>query len=197
MSEILSLFTFIFLAALPGRTTFLLIVLAAGGHTRRIFIGAGLAFLIQCLISVVIGQFLVHVPQNDVEIVAGLLFIFFAGKFWLESKKAIDLTEAQHVHSIKTVFAVVFAAEFGDVSQLAIVTSASRASSKTMVFFIAVSALWIITAIALILGNKLRNFIKPNFLQRIASVIFLILGFYLFGKGSLGFFPLDFWTHFS
>lgn len=185
MLEVISIFTFIFLAALPGRTTFLLIVLAASGNAKRIFIGAALAFLIQCLFSVVIGEVLVFVPQSYVEIIAGLLFIYFSIQLWSESNKSHEVTVTPKVHSIKSIFVLVFAAEFGDVSQLAIVASTTRASSKTMVFFISVFALWIITGLALILGSKLGRFIKPAVLQKFASVLFFTLGLYLSFKGII------------
>ncbi len=187
MSEVLSIFIFIFLAAFPGRTTFLLILLAASGNTKRIFIGAALAFLIQCLISVVMGQFLAQVPQAYVEIVAGLLFIYFSRKFWIESRRNLDVVRINQDHSIKSVFILIFAAEFGDVSQLAIVASASRASSKMTVFLLAVSAMWLITAVALMLGQKLKDYLKPELLQRAASLLFLALGLYLLGKNFFQF----------
>jgi putative Ca2+/H+ antiporter (TMEM165/GDT1 family) len=188
VSEIITIFTFIFLAALPGRTTFLLLMLAASGNAKRIFIGAALAFLVQSFISILIGQALHLMPHSYVEIGAGVLFLYFSRHFWIESKKSLEVTNLNQIHSVKSVFVLIFMAEFGDVSQLAIATSASTSSSKTLVFFTAVGALWLLTALAVFVGSHMGRLFKPVLLQKLASLAFLVLGIYLCVKGGVSFF---------
>jgi putative Ca2+/H+ antiporter (TMEM165/GDT1 family) len=185
VAEFLSLFTFIFLAALPGRTTFILILLAANGSAARIFTGAALAFLLQSMISVLAGEALSYLPAAAVEIGAGILFLFFARKFWIEGEKPPEALNSRAAHSVRAVFALIFMGELGDVSQLAIAAAASRASSKGLVFLMAVAALWLITALALILGGRLGAVFRPKVLQRVASAAFLACGLYLCLRGAL------------
>ena len=88
---LLTSFIFIFLAAAPGRTTFILVLLASQGRLKDIFAGATAAFFLQCFISVILGEILALFPQYIVELLAGLLFIYFAYSFWQQSKKSIEL----------------------------------------------------------------------------------------------------------
>lgn len=176
---LLTSFIFIFLAAAPGRTTFVLVLFASQGRLKNIFIGAAAAFFIQSFISVLLGEILALFPQPVVELIAGILFVYFAYSFWKMSAKSIELLDSDRNISIKSVFLVVFMAEFGDVSQLAIAATAAKSSSKFSIFVLAVIALWIITGIALLVGHNLKQLFKPSLIQKAASVAFLIMGFVL------------------
>jgi Ca2+/H+ antiporter, TMEM165/GDT1 family len=162
-----------------------LIVLSASGKASRIFWGAALAFLLQAILSVLAGDLLKFVPKSFVEIGAGLLFLYFAGKFWKEAHMPIQTIDLNNSQSIKSVFAIIFMAELGDVSQLAIAASVPQASSKLLVFVVAVAALWLITALALILGRRAGHFINPKRMQKIASFAFCCIGGYLLYRGCL------------
>lgn len=178
--QLLTTFLFIFLAAAPGRTSFVLMMLASHGRLKSIFVGAAAAFLIQCMFSVLLGGLLVLLPQALVQLASALLFIFFAYSFWKQSEKSIDSKLVPREIGAKSVFLVIFMAEFGDVSQLAIATSAAKSSSKISVFILAVIALWIITGVALLVGHKLTQKIMPDLIQKIASLAFLSIGMFQF-----------------
>ena len=182
MAEIISLFSFIFLAALPGRTTFLLILLSTKGNRQKIFIGAALAFLVQALVSILMGEVFSFFPFKIIEALSGLLFIYFSWQYFLESKKDIHELDSNISNSVKSVFILVFMAELGDVSQLAIAAAANRASSKVLVFFVAIAVMWLITILALLFGKHIGYFLKQKFLQRAAAIIFFVLGIFLISK---------------
>jgi len=171
-------FIFIFLAALPGRTTFILVMLASNSKAKNVFFGAASAFLIQASLSVLLGQLLTLIPEAYVSFSAGILFLYFSWKFWVESRTKESGIENAKTQSIKSVFILIFMAEVGDVSQLAIATSASKTLSKLNVFLVSVCALWIITLLAIVVGRNLRRFINFGILQRIASFVFLAVGIY-------------------
>lgn len=182
MSEALKIFCFIFLAALPGKTTFLLIMLSGSTNTKKILIGAGSAFFIQSFISVAAGQFLEIIPQSYLEIATGLLFVYFAWQFWKESRKSIEVLTVTP-RTATSIFVIVFLAEFGDVSQVAIAAASVISSSVVLTFTVSVFALWTITVLALFVGHHLNRFTKPQLLQRIAAFIFMIIGIFITGKG--------------
>lgn len=175
----LTSFTFIFLAATPGRTTFLLILLASQERLKKVFVGAAAAFLIQSLISVLLGEILGFLPKVTIELLAGFMFLYFGHSFWKQSKTTETFNGYKKSLSIRSVFIMVFMAEFADVSQLAIATTAARSSSKLVVFVSAVSSLWLLTAVALIFGHTLKRFIKPHLIQKVASIAFLGIGLFL------------------
>ena len=154
-------------------------MLASQGRLKTIFLGAALAFLIQSLISVLLGEILVLLPQTLVHVATGLLFLFFSFSFWKQSLKSADLSLTLPEISAKSVFVIVFMAEFGDVSQLAIATTALNSTSKFAVFVLSVIAMWLITGIALLVGHNLKHVMNPSLIQKIASVLFLAFGSFL------------------
>ena len=76
-----------------------------------------------------------------------------------------------------TVFAAVFIAELGDKTQLAtMLFAADREVSKWTVFWGASSALIVATAIGIIAGTVLSEFINERYLNYIAGVGFILIG---------------------
>ena len=76
-----------------------------------------------------------------------------------------------------TVFAAVFIAELGDKTQLAtMLFAADREVSKWTVFWGASSALIVATAIGIIAGTVLSEFINERYLNYTAGVGFILIG---------------------
>jgi len=81
-------------------------------------------------------------------------------------------------------FAVVFMAELGDKTQLAVLGMASGGKSKLVVFAGASLALIAASGLAVLVGEGVSHVLRPVWLERFAGVIFLLLGvFYLYPKG--------------
>jgi putative Ca2+/H+ antiporter (TMEM165/GDT1 family) len=76
-----------------------------------------------------------------------------------------------------TIFAAVFVAELGDKTQLATMLFASdRAVNKLTVFAAASMALVVATAIGVLAGSLLSNYINQKTLSYIAGTGFMIIG---------------------
>jgi putative Ca2+/H+ antiporter (TMEM165/GDT1 family) len=76
-----------------------------------------------------------------------------------------------------TVFSAVFTAELGDKTQLAtMLFAADREVSKWTVFWGASSALVVATAIGVIAGTVLSEFINERYLNYIAGTGFILIG---------------------
>ena len=76
-----------------------------------------------------------------------------------------------------TVFATVFIAEIGDKTQLAtMLFAADKDVSKVTVFLAASVALILASAIGVLAGTVLSNYIEPKVLSYIAGVGFIIIG---------------------
>jgi len=185
MREALLSFFFIFLAALPGRTTFILILLAASVRPWRLLLGALPAFAIQCGLAVMAGQALKDLPQAYIRCAAGLLFIYFAKKFWLESQQKADLSKDRPKRSVSSIFLLFFMAELGDVSQLAVAARATQSDSPFGVLAGSVLAMSTIAVISTFAGRWLGSVAKPTSLQKMAALLFLLLGSYLLISGGI------------
>jgi len=80
-----------------------------------------------------------------------------------------------------TVFTTIFLAEVGDKTQLATVLYAADANhGKLTVFAAAALALAVSTAMGVVLGAALSQFLNPRLLARIAGAAFVMIGIWTF-----------------
>lgn len=78
---------------------------------------------------------------------------------------------------LTTVFVTVFLAELGDKTQLAtMLFAADREVSKWLVFFGASAALILASAIGVVAGGALAQYVNPRQLQWIAGAGFIAIG---------------------
>jgi putative Ca2+/H+ antiporter (TMEM165/GDT1 family) len=183
--EFFAAFAFVFVAALPGRTTFLMILMAARGHMLAVLGGSLGAFLIQAAISVGLGSVLAYLPEQAVKGGAGVLFLFFAYRFWKESSETVHVDKsAKKRGPFLGAFLMVFVAEWGDVSQVAIASYAAEHGNKLLVFTSSLAALWLIAVLAVLLGSRLTRFVSARTLQRGAAVVFLAVGVYFCAEAA-------------
>jgi putative Ca2+/H+ antiporter (TMEM165/GDT1 family) len=64
----------------------------------------------------------------------------------------------------------------GDLTQLATAALAARYHAPLVVFGGATLALWAVTAVAVIIGNRAGKLLDPHVTQRIAAVLFALIG---------------------
>ncbi len=69
-----------------------------------------------------------------------------------------------------------FLAELGDLTQLGTAALAARYRSPVTVFAASALALCAVAALAVFLGNRLSRLINPHRVQRVAAVVFGVLG---------------------
>src|SRR5579884_3918551 len=125
IATILGTFGVVFLVELPDKTAMAALVLGTRFKTRDVILGIWAAFLIQTVVAAVAGSLLHLFPATPVHFVSGLGFLIFAflafrenlRKELREEKKAVK--EEAHIYKsgLLTSFLVVFAAEWGDLSQ--------------------------------------------------------------------------------
>ncbi len=76
-----------------------------------------------------------------------------------------------------TIFATVFLAELGDKTQLAtMLFAADKEVSKLTVFLAASAALITASAIGVLAGSLLSNYINPKHLSIVAGIGFILIG---------------------
>ena len=73
-------------------------------------------------------------------------------------------------------FASIFVAELGDKTQLATLTLSAGSRSRVSVFLGAALALVLTSLIGVVSGDLVSRVISPVWLQRLAGVVFLVLG---------------------
>jgi hypothetical protein len=73
-------------------------------------------------------------------------------------------------------FGIVFIAEWGDLAHVGTAARAADYGAPITVFVGATAALWMVTGIAVFVGNRAGTLLDPNRTKRIAAVVFGIVG---------------------
>lgn len=73
-------------------------------------------------------------------------------------------------------FGMLFFAELGDKTQLAIITMSGKTGDPLSVFLGGVAALALVTLLGVIFGDVITRVVPPNFLQNGAALLFITFG---------------------
>lgn len=193
-------FSLVFLSEIGDKTFFVAALLAAKLSRLISFVGSLSALAVMSVISVVIGQVFHAVPSelaNGVpldDVAAVIAFTYFGVKILTEAfetpedgKSAMDeefedaeeavegsdLTKASAGAQIASIFALVFAAEFGDRSFLATI-ALSAAQNPVSVAAGSIAAHGVATGIAVIGGAYISKYVSEKVIGYIGGTLFLI-----------------------
>lgn len=181
---VLSTFAIIFIAELPDKTALASLVLATKYKANQVILGAWAAFVIQTLIAVFAGSIFTLLPAKPVHIAAGLGFLVFAF-FAFRRKDEEEIVEEKEVikkfrnSAVVTSFLVIFAAEWGDLTQLATAALVARIGNQVSIAIGAIAALWSVTVIAAFSGKQLSKILSPKVLHRTSGLLFTAIGLIL------------------
>ena len=182
LSVVLAAFVLILPVELPDKTLFATLVLATRFPPLPVFVGVGAAFGLQVAIAVTAGSLLSLLPEALVSGVVAVLFLVGAVLLFREARKGAEDSEAaaqarertSFVRAAAISFGVLFAAEWGDLSQLATAGLAARYAEPVSVFIGAWAALLVISGLAAFLGRKLADRLPIPLLHRVAAGLFLV-----------------------
>jgi len=181
----LSTFGVIFVAELPDKTAFATLLLATRHPPCAVFLGVAGAFVVQSLVAVTCGSVRGFLPGAAVKMGAAGLFFVFAVALWRRQDLAAQeapmapAARAAFWPTVTSSFAVIFLAEWGDFTQLATAALEAKYRSPLTILLAAVLALWCVTALAIMLGHRLKQLIRPALLQKIAALAFALVGIVL------------------
>lgn len=188
LAVILITFGAIFVVELPDKTFIAALVLSTRYPGWAVWLGVGTAFLIQTLIAVTVGQVVTFLPQDLVRGVAALIFLIGAVLLFREAPKA-DAEEADTeaefagkatanktgFGAVLASFLVLFAAEWGDLSQLLTLSLVGRFHEPVSVFIGAWSALLTVSALAVVAGRVLLRHVKLSVIHYVGAAVCLVL----------------------
>jgi putative Ca2+/H+ antiporter (TMEM165/GDT1 family) len=191
LNLLVSTFVLVFIAELPDKTALATMMLATQLPIRQVVIGAWLAFLVQTIVAVLAGSLLQLLPEQPVRVVAGLGFFVFAIFAWRRDSDEEIKLEQQEVRSSRArryppwvaAFVVVFAAEWGDLTQLATAGLVAHTGRPLEVGVGAVAALWTVTVLTATVGGQLARLIRPTLLNRLSAVLFAVIGAAVIASG--------------
>jgi putative Ca2+/H+ antiporter (TMEM165/GDT1 family) len=180
ISVIVVVFVVIFISELPDKSLLSSLILSSRYPARYVWLGAATAFLIHVLIAVSIGKVLGLLPHNLLEAIVALIFlggalILFFGKHGVDddiqkNSKHVEKTfNAWKLYS--AAFGITFLGEWGDITQITTINYEAHYHMPWSVGVGALLALWSVTALAVIFGAKVVNFVPTKVLQRVSAAI--------------------------
>lgn len=171
-------FVLIFPAELPDKTFIATLVLSTRYRRLVVWIGVAAAFAVQTAIAVAAGGLLSLLPQRLILAItfilfgAGAVLMLVSGLRARESEQRVEAEEADEIEASAakrvgtstsnlriavTSFLVLFAAEWGDLSQLLTAGLAARTGQPLSVFIGAWLALICVAGIAVLVGGWLQK----------------------------------------
>jgi Ca2+/H+ antiporter, TMEM165/GDT1 family len=171
-------------AELPDKTVLACLILSSRYRPWFVFTGAAAAFAAQVVLAVAAGGVLSLLPHHLVEALAAAAFVVGAVLLWRHGgDDGADADEDVGRDGVRngfwpvaaTSFAVVFLAEFGDLTQFMTVSLAARYHDPIAVGIGATLALWVAAGAAIVVGWRLLKVIPVKWLTRGAAIIMLIL----------------------
>ena len=171
-------------AELPDKTILATLILSSRYRPGYVFAGVAAAFLVQVTIGVAAGGAISLLPHRPVEGAAAAAFAVGALLLWRHKEEdnpdaaeegGPDGVRAAFWPVFGTSFAVVFLAEFGDLTQFMTVSLAARFHDPIAVGAGATLGLWTAAAIAVLAGWRLLKLIPMQWLTRGAAAIMLVL----------------------
>jgi len=147
----------------------------------HLLLGVMLAFLIVDGAAVLIGSWIINiVPIHLLRILSGIIFIIF-GVLILRDKEVKGKSRLYSRNSFLSGFALIFITEWGDKTQIASGIFATK-YNLLMVLMGAMTALTLLSAVAIYLGKFISNKVDKKVLTKIAGTVFILMGisFFLF-----------------
>jgi len=170
-------------AEIPDKTILACLILSSRYRPMIVFSGAAAAFLAQVIIAVAAGGALSLLPHHLVEASAAAAFVVGAVLLWRHREEEDEDDAGTGRDGVRdgfwpvfaTSFAVVFLAEFGDLTQFMTISLAARFHDPLGVGIGATLALWVAAGAAVTVGWRLLKLIPMQWLTRGAAVVMLIL----------------------
>jgi Ca2+/H+ antiporter, TMEM165/GDT1 family len=178
----------IFVVELPDKTFVAALVLATRYRPWAVWVGVGLAFLVQTVIACTVGGLVTLLPRPLVEVVAAVIFLVGAVLLLREAPKAdVEEEQAEEEYSAKASspkaglaavgasFLVLFAAEWGDLSQLLTISLVGRYHDAVSVFVGAWGALLAVSGLAVVAGRFLLRYLKLSTIHYVGAAVCFVL----------------------
>ncbi len=178
----------IFLVELPDKTFVAALVLSTRYRPFAVWVGVALAFLVQTAIACTVGGLVTLLPHRLVELVAALIFLAGAILLLREAPKA-DAGEAETeeefaakatspksgLAAVGASFLVLFAAEWGDLSQLLTISLVGRYHDALSVFIGAWGALLVVSGLAVVSGRFLLRHMRLSTIHYVGAAVCFLL----------------------
>lgn len=186
----LATFIVIFPAELPDKSMFAAVVMGSRFNPLAVWIGLAAAFLLHVTIAVLAGGLISLLPEKLVIAIVTTFFLAGALYLWFskeegqqeegESEGSVATKKLSKWQVVVTAFSVTFVSEWGDLTQIATINLTARYGDPLSVAIGAVTALWLVTGLGVLLGNRLVRVVPMRTVRRISAAVLLALAIWSF-----------------
>lgn len=171
-------FGIVALAEIADTSGLVTLVLGARFPPRWVLLGVCAGMLVHVGIALAAGSLVSLLPERPLEAVLAVVFLVGAVLLLREDDDDdVDIEEAPKTRwgVVATSFGVTALSELADPSQIIIATLAARYEDPLAVGVGALLALWVVSAIAVYGGDRLRRLVPVRWLTRAAAAVMVIL----------------------
>jgi Ca2+/H+ antiporter, TMEM165/GDT1 family len=182
-----AVFPVIFLGELPDKTMFASLAMATRGRPFAVWLGATAAFAVHVAIAITLGVLLIQIlPHRAVEVAVALTFFAGAGFALYEAARSgegpDDTGAARRIlrrrRTVVAAFALIFLAEWGDLTQVLLVNLAARDHAPLSVAAAALLAMAGVAGAAVLGGHGLLRLVNVTVVRVLTAAVLLGLGGY-------------------
>ncbi len=171
----------VFMAEIGDKSQIVCMTLAARHRGLPVLLGAVIAFAVLNLLAVIFGVIVAHaIPEIYVVMIVAILFLLFGLQSLFSGREDSDQDEVPILSShslLITAFLMIFIAEFGDKTQIAVAGLSTR-YDVAGIWLGATIALAATSALAVWVGRGLLQQIPIHLMQRLSGVVFLLIGLF-------------------
>jgi len=170
---------------LPDKTFIATLMLATRYKPWPVWIGVSAAFFVQCVVAVAAGKLVTLLPHDIVQWVVVGLFLLGAIVLFRSARtsRADEMSEApppppptrSNMRAMGASFLVLFAAEWGDLSQLLTAGLVAKGGNPVAVFVGSWLGLVVVSGLAVMLGRALLKRVRLSIVRYVASAVCLAL----------------------
>ena len=173
-------FAIILPAELPDKTVVACLVMGSRYRPGFVFAGAAAAFAVHVVLAVAAGGLLGLLPHRPLQVIVSVFFAAGAVLLLRQRHAADEQVQASARRTdfpsvAGTSFAVIIAAEFGDLTQIVTANLAASYDDPIAVGIGSALALWAVAGLAIAGGRSLLKVIPVTWLSRAAAVVMLAL----------------------
>jgi Ca2+/H+ antiporter, TMEM165/GDT1 family len=172
-------FGLVFLAEVADTSGLVTLVLASRLPARWVLVGVCAGMLVHVGVALAAGSLLALLPERPLEAVLALIFLVGAFLIWREGEEddddddEITLKETPRTawSVVLTAFGITVLSEFADPSQIVAASLVARYGDPVAVGIGALLGLWVVSALAVWGGDRVRRYIPVKWVTRVAAAI--------------------------
>ncbi len=180
LTAALTAFVLIVPVELPDKTFVATMMLTTRYRSVPVYLGVICAFFLQCLVAVLAGKLVSLLPENVVQWFVAAMFAVFAVMLFRNARKARALEADESTAPVArkngfrafgASFLVLFAAEWGDLSQLLTAGLVAKGNNPVAVFLGSWLGLCLVSGAAVLIGRTLIKRVRPSIITYVASAL--------------------------